>query len=473
MKKNFLLIISVNMYIALTAQQPVRNNGSLQLHAGASFTSFGDFTNSSAASLLNDGTISVKGNLTNDQAAMSAGTGVLQLNGSSAQSVNGSAMMKTYNLVTNNTAGITLNNDLSISGTHTFTAGLVHSSSTPNYLVYEAGAGHTGSTDNRHMTGWVKKNGSDDFIFPVGDNSYLRDAAISSLSASSVFNCHYYTPSQNNYNLASPLVKVKGNEYWDIEKVSGGNAQVTLNWDHAKVPMDNILLTDIRVGHFYSGNWNNEGGSASGNVTTTGSVTSNAISSFSPFTIGYISFPIPLKLVSFTGWRKSGITYLHWVSENEQDVSHFSVERSFDGNVFNSIAAVPARNRGIRELYSLNDPASFTGMAYYRLKNIDNDGKFSYSRVILVSEQSANGPAFLVQNPVQTAITVYNKTAPAGVYEYRLFSTNGQQVVRGVVSLSGNGACIIRLPMMIPHGIYTLDLQSSQIHYSQQILVEK
>ncbi|MBK6827659.1 MAG: hypothetical protein IPG86_12675 [Chitinophagaceae bacterium] len=72
--------------------------------------------------------------------------------------------------------------------------------------------------------------------------------------------------------------------------------------------------------------------------------------------------------MSFTGWRKGGVSYLHWVSENEQDMSHFSLERSLDGSLFIPVGNTSARNRGIREIYSKDDPFAFNGIVYYRLK---------------------------------------------------------------------------------------------------------
>ncbi|MBK8495520.1 MAG: hypothetical protein IPL50_11185 [Chitinophagaceae bacterium] len=66
---------------------------------------------------------------------MQAGTGTLYLNGTAAQIVSGSQVFKTYGLITNNAAGIILNNNLSAAGVHTFTAGLITTSATPNYMI--------------------------------------------------------------------------------------------------------------------------------------------------------------------------------------------------------------------------------------------------------------------------------------------------------------------------------------------------
>src|SRR6185369_1693098 len=90
------------------AQDAFTNSGNLQIFAGASVSGFGSFTNTSSGALVNNGDLYVKGNIVNDQSAMTVGTGALFLNGSSAQTLNGSQIFKTYHLNTNNAAGITL-----------------------------------------------------------------------------------------------------------------------------------------------------------------------------------------------------------------------------------------------------------------------------------------------------------------------------------------------------------------------------
>jgi len=470
------VIIAITLLFAVAdanSQLAVTNSGNLQIHAGASVTGFNNFTNTSTAVLVNNGSFYVRGNITNDQASMSAGSGTLYLNGSSAQSVNGSQVFKTNNLQTDNSSGITLNNNLSISGAHTFTNGLIATSATPNYLVYEAGSSHSGGNDSRHVTGWVKKIGNTAFTFPVGDASYQRTAGITNLSASSEINCHYYTPTSNTSNLASPLVKVKANEYWQIDKVSGGTAQIVLNWDHSKVIMDNIALADIVVAHYTGGNWTDAGGSASGNVTTTGTVTSNSINSFSPFTLGYRSFPIPLKMLSFTAERRSGISYLKWTTVNEENVSHFDVQRSYDGTQYSTIGNVAARNSGSRENYNYEDHDPLRGLAYYRIKSIDIDGKFSYSRIAVVSEADIISSSFVVLNPARAAITVFNKTSTGGFFDYRLFNAGGQLIMQGNVSMAVNGGALLPVPPQTASGVYVLEISNEWTKFRQKILIEK
>jgi hypothetical protein len=455
-----------------TAQVAVTNTGTAYIVSGTDVYINGDLTNSSAAALTNNGQLYIRQNITNDQASMAAGTGTLYLNGSIAQTLGGSQPFKTFNLVTNNAAGITLNANLSVSGAHTFTNGLVTTSATPNYLIYESGSSYSGSNDSRHVNGWVKKIGNTNFTFPVGDATYERAVAISNLSAASEFNCKYNTPTSNPNNLTGPLVQVKGNEYWQIDQVSGGNAQVTLNWDHSKVAMDNILIADILAGHYSGGSWISRGGVASGNVTTTGTITSNLIGTFGPFTLGYKTYPIPLKLLSFTAERRSGSNHLKWITENEYNVDRFEVQRSYDGVIYSAIGNVAARNTSSLQNYLFEDRSSFTGLAYYRIKSIDIDGTFSFSNIVVLSENDLHTGDIIVLSPARNNITILNRTGKQGLFTYRLFNAGGQLISSGHVTMGINGGAALALPSIMSSGTCILEISQGPDRFIKKILIQ-
>jgi hypothetical protein len=462
-----LLLFCVNV----NAQQAFTNSGNLQIHTGGSVSGLGNFTNTSTAVLVNNGSLYVKGNAINDQSSMAAGTGTLYFNGSSAQSLGGAQPFKTFNLVTNNAAGITLNANLSVSGVHTYTSGLIATSSIPNYLIYGPGSSYAGDNDSRHVNGWVKKIGNTNFIFPVGDANYERPAALANLSVSAEFNCNYNTPTFNTTNLAPPLVQVKANEYWQIDKISGGNAQVTLNWDHPKVSMDNVLVGDILVANYAAGNWTSRGGTAGGTVATTGTITSTSLSVFGSFTLGYKTYPIPLKLLSFTAERRPGTSYLKWITENEYNVDRFDIQRSYDGVLFLTIGNVTARNTSSLQQYTFEDHSSLNGLAYYRLKSIDIDGRFSFSNIVVLSENNLYSGGIVALNPAHNNITILNKTGKDGLFMYRLFNAGGQLLSSGNIMMGVNGGAALPIPPGIT-GNCILEVSRGLESYKQKILVQ-
>lgn len=454
----------------VVAQNTFNNSGNLKIHSGANLAVHGDFINASTAGLVNDGDLYVKRNLTCNQAAMSTGTGTLYLNGTTHQTLDGAQPFNTYNLVTGNSAGILLNTDLTVSGAHNFTSGVITTTSTPNYLVYETNASYTGSGDNRHVNGWVKKNGTANFDFPVGNGTVQRTININNLSASSVFAVKYALTTPNTAQRQSPLVSVNPNEYWEVNKISGGTAQVTLNWDNSKVAVPTWIISDVKVAAYNGSTWGSQDGTASGSLTSTGSITSNSILSFNRFTLGSTSAILPLTLVSIDAKRKNNLTVVTWKTADEHNVSHFVVERSDNGIDFYAIGKVPARNSGRLESYILQDDKPLVNTAYYRIKSVDNDASFTISQVVRVAE-TANGNSLLVNNPVYDKIALTAKGELTGEFDYSIYDMNGKPVQRGKVNLKTNTSVIIPVSASIPSGTYTIQLYKQSILISKKIIV--
>jgi hypothetical protein len=476
MKKILIHSICILLCIYTKAQEAATNSGNLQIHSGGSVAIFGDFTNASSATLVNDGSVYLKNTLTNNQTSMSVGTGTLYLNGSSAQSVAGTTIFKTYNLNTDNAAGITLNNNLSISSTHTFTSGDIASSLTPNYLIYESGSSYTGATDARHVTGWVKKIGNTGFIFPTGNGTYLRQIETSNLSTSIEFNAKYRGTTQNTNNLQSPLVVINPNEYWTLDNItqSGTTAQVTLNWDNSKVAFPEYVLADLRSAQYNASNlWESTGGSATGSVTTTGSITSNSLSAFGSLSIGSITFTVPLNFLSIIAQRKTDYTLVEWKTANEANVKHHEIQRSKGNNIFTTIAIQPARNIIDKQTYNHNDFDKLEGTIYYRIKSVDFDGKTKYSKVVSVNYAGISETISVRNNPVAAA-TIYLSLSSVKnkPYNYQLIAANGNIVQQGNLQYGGTGSMSISLQSSVISGSYILVLNDGVKISTHKIIVQ-
>ena len=457
------------------AQVNVQNNGIAFVSAPGTFFINGSLTNATGAALTNNGGLYVSQNITNSEVAMATGTGTLYLNGTAMQTIAGSQMFKTYNLVTNNTAGFTLNNNLSASGVHTYTNGIITTSATPNYLVYEAGASYTGDNDARHVDGWVKKLGNSNFIFPVGNVTYERTIALNSLAASSEFNVrHYDAPTPNYTSLFSPLVLVDTSEYWTINRISGGSAVVDMNWDNAKIPVPQVTVTSIRAAYYDGTFWTSIGGTGTGSVTTTGGVTSNSVSAFNNnFTIGSTAFLLPLNLISFTGAKASSYNRLSWVMGNELNALQYELQRSDDAINFNTINRQNPKNYGGTVAYSYDDVAAIKGKVYYRLHYTDNGGQSKYSSIVVIAaSQSDNKDFYVIKNPVSDKIDIYAGDQIKGAYNYTLANNAGQIVQTGVLDIKTQGVYTIKLQSYLPAGIYILVLRNGTTILQKTILKE-
>lgn len=457
--------------LASLSQVAVQNNGILYVSNSADILHInGSFTNASGAALTNNGMFYISQDLSNSQSSMAVGTGTLTLNGSSLQTISGTQTFKTYNLVTNNAAGFLLNNNLSASGVHSYTNGMITTSATPNYMIYEAGSSYSGSSDARHVIGWVKKIGNTSFTFPVGNASYERPVSLSTLSASSEFNVRYnvaVTPNYNNLN--TPLVLVDTSEYWTINRVSGGTAQVTMNWDVSKVPFPNVMLSSIRASYYNGSLWSNIGGSATGVVASAGSVTSNSTNIFNTnFVIASTSFVLPLKIISFTASRSNGYTKINYTIGNELNVNRYELEKSDDGINFHTIHTHTAFNRDGTEFYSYNDNSALKGTAFYRLKVTELSSRVSYSPVVSVTDHSKE--LYVIKNPVDESIEIYASASAGGTYSYVISTTNGQAMQTGSLDIKQPGIYSIKLRSLFAAGSYVLVMKSKEISMQKMII---
>lgn len=480
MKKILLLFLLMCIFMGvlignLTAQTDVQNTG--VLYTGAAVDTVyigGSFTNSNTGSFTNNTVLNVKQHVSNSQAAMGAGTGTLYLNGAAGQNINGSQVFKTFHLVTDNATGITLNNDLSVSGVHTYTSGMIITSATPNYMIYEAGSSYSGSNDSRHVNGWVKKLGNTNFTFPVGNSQYERSIALSSLGAVSEFAVRHYKAVSPNYtSLYGTLVLVDTSEYWTINRISGGSAVVTMNWDDAKIPVPHVMITAVQAAYWDGTFWRSFGGTASGSTAATGSVVSNSTNAFNTnFTIGSTALVLPVQLVSFTGQRNNAVNEIKWQVANESGIRHYQLQRSNDGLGFSDITTIAAyNNQAATSLYAYNDPVFMTGKIFYRLKYTDVSGIVKYTGVIAINGgEDISRDFYIVNNPVPEKIDLFVSTALKGNYMYTITATSGQVVQTGVTAVTAGGIYSIALRNRLAAGVYVLTLQNSQHTLQKNIL---
>ena len=130
---------------------------------------------------------------------------------------------------------------------------------------------------------------------------------------------------------------------------------------------------------------------------------------------------LPLKLLSFTAKQQQGTSVLEWKTADEINTRYFSIERSSDGKLFNSIGAVDAKNTAGEHDYSFTDAAPLFGKNYYKLKQTDADGQFSYSDIALVNNQSSANALTVYPNPATSYIILSstNGNSHVNIYDVR------------------------------------------------------
>ena len=110
----------------------------------------------------------------------------------------------------------------------------------------------------------------------------------------------------------------------------------------------------------------------------------------------------PVKLSSFSAVRSKQVISLNWSTEFEIDAKEFIVERA-EGTEFRSVGTISINgNSSTKKSYSFNDKNENAGNTYYRLKNVDLDGKFTYSQIRIVKGYGVADDVTVFPNPARS-----------------------------------------------------------------------
>ena len=415
MKKLTSLIIFVLVANTISAQNELYIKAdTFYIGNGAVVQVNGTITNTRFSDLTNNGTLIVTGNIINGQAMPLANAGKLILNGSTAQAINGTIAYFANNVEINNNTGITLNNELKVGGICTFINGVVTAPVFSAPMWFTAPGTCTGVSDNSHVNGYVVKAGTGLFTYPVGDAVKYQKTDVNLTSNGNGMQVKYNAANAGNGPFTNagtepiPLLSYNANEYWDIKPLSTATGKVTIYWDGYKDGYPNPL-NQRKVAHKPVSAWVNEGTTGTG-TTSTGSVTSNTISSWSPFTLGSIGAALPLHWLSVTGTLNTvKHAEISWLVA-ETNVSHYQVEKSTDAVNFLDINILNSKGDG-QNNYQFTDPNRLEGIGYYRIRQTDKDGKYSYSTIIKLAN-NANVIFTVYPNPVKDMVTISG--APIG-----------------------------------------------------------
>ena len=114
---------------------------------------------------------------------------------------------------------------------------------------------------------------------------------------------------------------------------------------------------------------------------------------------------LPVGISRFTAQKLQQTVLLNWTTEQEQNSSHFKIERSADGSKFELTGTVAARGIAASATnYSFTDIAPLPGTNFYRLKQMDRDQKFSYFTIAKITTDEQAVRFAVEQNPVQRVL---------------------------------------------------------------------
>lgn len=184
-----------------------------------------------------------------------------------------------------------------------------------------------------------------------------------------------------------------------------------------------------------------------------------------PILIGIdFSTPLPVRLVSFNARTIHDQVQVEWKTAEESNNSHFTVQRSADAISYEDIAVRDGKgNSNSLHSYSFTDTSPLYGVSYYRLKQTDYDGKFTYSRVAPVQMSGETEFEFSVYpNPVADHINLkFSGIASThSNWLYQIMNKDGKALFSGKGSLDKiNKSATNALPGL-KSGVYIIRVAS-------------
>ncbi len=176
---------------------------------------------------------------------------------------------------------------------------------------------------------------------------------------------------------------------------------------------------------------------------------------------------LPVHLLEFTGKTENGINTVFWKTTDEINSSHFEIERSADGSQFKKTGMVTALNMPGIHNYNFDDLHPLSGNNYYRLKIIDIDSHFEYSKIILLVIDNTS-TCKIYPNPANDKLNfVWYSGSNSLLNQVIVYDAAGRVMMqRPVRTVSGNNTLLIGCASYTP-GIYSLQWQDEKGNFSK------
>jgi hypothetical protein len=179
--------------------------------------------------------------------------------------------------------------------------------------------------------------------------------------------------------------------------------------------------------------------------------------------------PLPVKLISFTATKDNGNVKISWQTIEEKDNDYYVIERSTDGINFTALTTVKGNKNSTSLIsYVQYDDAPYLGISYYRLKQVDMNGSFSYSSIAAVEFDSP------------TDWMIYPNPSKDGSFTIASGFTENEVVTVTVTDVTGNRVryydnSLYAQEMQVSNlssGLYIVSIQTVTQLLSKKLIVE-
>jgi hypothetical protein len=288
--------------------------------------------------------------------------------------------------------------------------------------------------------------------------------------------------SDNNINTtdigSSTSLQARWNRIWYVEETLGTGSTLSINigFDFSDGGYDQTppssALANYRLLYrsTNSGNWTDLQGASGVTDDTVYFLVSSTLST-GYYTLGSLdttTAPLPIELLSFDAEKENQSVLLSWQTATETNNDFFTIERSANALDWESIAQIKgAGNSNVQLSYNAIDKNPLKGISYYRLKQTDFDGAYTYSKVMAVNrDEKLETPISVYPNPATNRIQI--SANQSSMNEIHIFNMLGQEFT-AVVSISQSGESQFAMDISsLPIGVYIIRANDSFVKVFKQ-----
>jgi hypothetical protein len=237
------------------------------------------------------------------------------------------------------------------------------------------------------------------------------------------------------------------------------------------------LQTGLMIAQRYNSptnRWIVSGGADNGSNSVTG-VTVPSSEFLKDWTLVIDINPLPVQLIYFNAQCDQNSVLLQWATASEQNAHYFIVEKSIDGWNWNMVQQIPCAGfSSITQHYSIRDYNPSNVVAYYRLKQVDFDGKqetFSLQSVPSCGELEPS--VFLLQQGNgYYQLNIY--TEEAQTVEFKLLDMSGKEatMTRSIDLVQGSNVFLFD-DSQLAQAMYILQLHGKSVQFSDKLIIQK
>jgi hypothetical protein len=405
------------------------------------------------------GDLSVKGNFTQNS-VFNCNEREVIFNGNSVQSISGNFTGSNHiDYCRINGAGIQLQTNLEVDNRLSIINGnaqIGNLNVTLGTSLLEGTAGGTTqsafSSSNMVITNGTGKlsrqsNGVNNLLFPVGTTGNYSAILVNNTSGPDEI---FQAKVDAAVTTPSDPTKVV-NRQWDLSETTpgGNNVTLTLYWNNANEAASFDENGMVVIGHFVAGSWEETAATVASN-----SATASGFTSFSPFAVANAqALPVEFDKINISQFSEGHL--LTFSTATETNNAYFNIERSTDSRNWEKLGSIAGAGTTQQEQqYRFLDEAPLPGLNYYRVKQVDYDGSFSYSAIVS-ARWEGKSQVQLFPNPADDQLQISGLPTTDGPITIEIIDMTGRVMLRQTWNQSAINVA------QLADGVYSLLISSS------------